>query len=578
MEVKNIKITDVNQFSDRDRDYYINSSKFSEFLQYDFDYNQFSSVFNNRKEYDIDRQTLVRVLNAQYEGVESSALTQDNIKVLNENKTFTVTTAHQPSLLGGPLYYIYKILSAIKLSQRLNADYPGKRVIPVFVIGGEDHDFEEINHLHVFGKKIEWSSKDSGPVGRFSVEGIEEVINHVKDILGENSKVRELCDNLKAFAQKSDNYAAFSFKFTHALFDKFGLVILRMDELDFKRNFIPSIKKEVLESPSKEIIAATQEKINALDYKAQTHIRDINFFYVKAGFRNRIEKEGDLYKIVDKDITFSEQEMIKEIENHPERFSPNVIMRPLFQSLTLPDLAYIGGGGELAYWMERKSHFALFGMHFPMLIRRKSAMILSAGDIKQSEKLGLSINALFGNENDLIKTYSGGMKRRINIAAAILHNPKVLFMDEPTVGVDPQSRNRIFEIIENLNNQGMTIVYTTHYMEEVERLCDRIAIMDSGKIIAQGTQSQLKSLVQTKESTQLEFELLSESNVDKLRKILPNKITRNNNKLLVESTVKELSKVITACNEIQLSIKDIQLNKVNLEAIFLNLTGKQLRD
>jgi ABC-2 type transport system ATP-binding protein len=190
----------------------------------------------------------------------------------------------------------------------------------------------------------------------------------------------------------------------------------------------------------------------------------------------------------------------------------------------------------------------------------------------------LALIGLLDRKNDLIKTYSGGMKRRINIAAALLHNPKVLFMDEPTVGIDPQSRNHIFEVIETLNKQGMTIVYTTHYMEEVERLCDRIAIIDSGEIIAQGTQSQLKELVQTKESIQLEFDFLSESNVHQLRESLSYTVTHNENKLLIECTVKELSKVIAACNVLQLSIKDIQLNKVNLEAIFLNLTGKQLRD
>ncbi|PKV51380.1 ABC-2 type transport system ATP-binding protein [Aquimarina sp. MAR_2010_214] len=198
--------------------------------------------------------------------------------------------------------------------------------------------------------------------------------------------------------------------------------------------------------------------------------------------------------------------------------------------------------------------------------------------LKERIHTTLELIGLLDRKNDLIKTYSGGMKRRINIAAALLHNPKVLFMDEPTVGIDPQSRNHIFEVIETLNKQGMTIVYTTHYMEEVERLCDRIAIIDSGKIIAQGTQSQLKELVQTKESIQFEFNFLSESNVDQLRKLLSYTMTQNKNKLLVEITVKELSKVITACNELQLSIKDIQLNKVNLEAIFLNLTGKQLRD
>jgi ABC-2 type transport system ATP-binding protein len=198
--------------------------------------------------------------------------------------------------------------------------------------------------------------------------------------------------------------------------------------------------------------------------------------------------------------------------------------------------------------------------------------------LKERIHTTLELIGLLDRKKDLINTYSGGMKRRINIAAALLHNPKVLFMDEPTVGIDPQSRNHIFEVIETLNKQGMTIVYTTHYMEEVERLCDGIAIIDSGKIIAQGTQSQLKELVQTKESIQFEFNFLSESNVNQLRKLLSYTMIHNKNKLLVESTVKELSKVITACNELQLSIKDIQLNKVNLEAIFLKLTGKQLRD
>lgn len=199
-------------------------------------------------------------------------------------------------------------------------------------------------------------------------------------------------------------------------------------------------------------------------------------------------------------------------------------------------------------------------------------------ELKERIHTTLELIGLIDRKNDLIKTYSGGMKRRINIAAALLHNPKVLFMDEPTVGIDPQSRNHIFEVIEALNAQGMTIVYTTHYMEEVERLCDRIAIIDSGEIIAQGTQSQLKELVQTKESIQFEFNFLSENQIAQLRKSLPYTITQNQHKLLVECTVKELSKVITACNELQLSIKDIQLNKVNLEAIFLSLTGKQLRD
>ena len=199
-------------------------------------------------------------------------------------------------------------------------------------------------------------------------------------------------------------------------------------------------------------------------------------------------------------------------------------------------------------------------------------------ELKERIDKTLKLIGLLDRKKDAIKTYSGGMKRRINIAAALLHQPKVLFMDEPTVGIDPQSRNHIFEVIETLNKQGMTIIYTTHYMEEVERLCDRIAIIDSGKIVAQGTQSELADLVNAKESIQLEFDFLSEQDVNELKESLQYSMKQSENKLLIEVTVKELTKVITACNELQLSINDIQLNKVNLEAIFLSLTGKQLRD
>ncbi|MFY0630778.1 MAG: ABC transporter ATP-binding protein [Flavobacteriaceae bacterium] len=199
-------------------------------------------------------------------------------------------------------------------------------------------------------------------------------------------------------------------------------------------------------------------------------------------------------------------------------------------------------------------------------------------ELKERIEETLELIGLLDRKKDMIKTYSGGMKRRINIAAALLHQPKVLLMDEPTVGIDPQSRNHIFEVIEALNKQGMTIIYTTHYMEEVERLCNRIAIIDSGKIIAQGTQEELQELVETKESIQLEFELLSENQVANLQESLGLKTIQKENTLLIESTVKNLSSIVAACNDMNLSIKDIELKKVNLETIFLSLTGKQLRD
>ena len=190
----------------------------------------------------------------------------------------------------------------------------------------------------------------------------------------------------------------------------------------------------------------------------------------------------------------------------------------------------------------------------------------------------LELIGLSDRKDDLIKTYSGGMKRRINIAAGILHNPEVLFMDEPTVGVDPQSRNRIFEIIEELNKQGMTIIYTTHYMEEVERLCNRIAIIDDGKIVAQGTQAELQRESNVKETIEITFQSISKKQTERLREAFPSILQNKQSVVIACDANKELSYIIDICNTEKLQIEDLKLNKVNLETIFLNLTGKQLRD
>jgi ABC-2 type transport system ATP-binding protein len=191
----------------------------------------------------------------------------------------------------------------------------------------------------------------------------------------------------------------------------------------------------------------------------------------------------------------------------------------------------------------------------------------------------LDLLGLTDQKNDKVKTYSGGMKRRINIASALLHRPKVLFMDEPTVGIDPQSRNLIFEVVEKLHNEGTTIIYTTHYMEEAERLCDRIGIMDNGEIIAQGTMKELKTLGSMKESVVISFINLTDKHYNMLEKEWKD-LQRFEDMIHFYSMniQRDLSKIILKCNEVGLDIMHIDMRKINLETIFLSLTGKQLRD
>ena len=205
-------------------------------------------------------------------------------------------------------------------------------------------------------------------------------------------------------------------------------------------------------------------------------------------------------------------------------------------------------------------------------------------DVPNSELIArieetVNLLGLTDRKNDKVKTYSCGMKRRINIASALLHRPKVLFMDEPTVGIDPQSRNLIFEVIEKLHKEGMTIIYTTHYMEEAERLCDRIGIIDNGEIIAQGTLDELKTSGSMKETVAISFTNLSDESYNAIANDWHDLKRFDGTIHFYSMNIQsDLSKIILKSNEVGLDIFNIDIRKINLETIFLSLTGKQLRD
>lgn len=185
---------------------------------------------------------------------------------------------------------------------------------------------------------------------------------------------------------------------------------------------------------------------------------------------------------------------------------------------------------------------------------------------------------LYDRRKDKIKAYSGGMKRRINIACALLHSPKVLLLDEPTVGVDPQSRNLIFELIQQLNKEGMTIIYTTHYMEEAEKLCKRIGIIDNGLIIAQGTLDELKKQSEVNDMIIVDCTQTPDEKMlmEKLKTTLS--VSGNTISILSEDSKKDLTRIVNTCTDAGYEITRIDIQKANLESVFLKMTGKQLRD
>jgi len=206
---------------------------------------------------------------------------------------------------------------------------------------------------------------------------------------------------------------------------------------------------------------------------------------------------------------------------------------------------------------------------------------LKGSELKKRINEVSDIIGLNGRIKDRVDKYSGGMKRRLNIGAALLHNPELLIMDEPTVGIDPQSRNHILDTVRELNKRGMTIIYTSHYMEEVEYLCSRVCIMDQGKIIATGTQQELVELVNGK--TQINIKL--NKHEDSLLEIL-REIDGVNDVTIIEDVITLygenadmlIADIIAKLTSNGGRIESVDVKKPNLEAVFLKLTGKALRD
>lgn len=354
---------------------------------------------------DENRAVLVDALNNQYKGIVTSKEVQQNINSLKQVNTYTVTTGHQLNLFTGPLYFIYKIVSTINLAKELKNNFPDKNFVPVFWMATEDHDFEEINHFNLFGKKHQINSNQTGAVGRMKLDGIDAVFNQLEETLKGRTGLEEIIEKLKNAYQANRTYTQAVRELVNDLFGKYGLVIIDGDDKDLKRIFAPYVQSELLNRTNVNNINTTSEKLESLGFKKQVNPREINLFYLKNDIRERIVFEDNKYKVLNTSLQFSEVEILEELESFPENFSPNAVMRPLYQEVILPNLAYIGGGGELAYWLQLNEMFKNNKVAFPIVVLRNSAMLVDGGTKKKIDKLELSLEDIFKSEEDLIKSY-----------------------------------------------------------------------------------------------------------------------------------------------------------------------------
>jgi len=404
-----INYKDTGAFSPTVIDYLEDAPALRPFYGYRPDFNGFAELLKNKKAI-ADRKTLFEVLTEQYSHLTPVQPVQNNISLLKSENAYTVTTGHQLNIFAGPLYFIYKIVTAIKLTRQLKEHFPDKDFVPVYWMASEDHDFAEINYTNIGGKKVHWWYEASGATGRINPDTMRQAINQYKGALGIDHHADELAEIVETAYTKFDKLADATRYLVNALFGQYGLVIIDADDHRFKQSFAPVIEQDIIEQNSFKNIEATNKKLHDLGVHIQVNPREINFFYLLDGLRERITFENKVYKVLNTEISFSEAELKAEIAQYPERFSPNVVMRPLYQECILPNIAYIGGGAEVVYWLELKSNFDHYKVDFPILILRNSGLIIGKETASKIAKMDLQPVDLFKScdaiKNDWIKKHS----------------------------------------------------------------------------------------------------------------------------------------------------------------------------
>lgn len=406
----------------------------------------------------IDRKLLVEVISEQYKnaGIDLSGLTQKNLLSILDEKSYTVTTGHQLNLFTGPLYFIYKILSTISLAERLSRR--GVPVIPVYWMASEDHDMEEIRHATIFGQKIDWATDWTGASGKAKCNGIEKALDLLKQKLGTLPGADDLYKIMSDAYTGSLNLGIAMRKIVHALFQKYGLIILDPDDARLKTKFLPVMLDDLTIHSAETLVSKVTSELGK-NYNVQVHPRNINLFYLTSAKRDRIVFNSGRYEVLDSDNSWTRDEIITEVSNHPERFSPNVVLRPLYQESILPNIAVIGGPSEIAYWLEYKSMFDFFEIPFPVLILRASFMLIDSWSQERMKKFNILPEQIFDSSDSWIKKY---LKSTPELSFSTADSQNILEVEfnrlaEEVSRIDASLKNNVEAELQKMKNALKTI-------------------------------------------------------------------------------------------------------------------------
>jgi len=397
------------------------------------------------------RTLLVQQLQQQYSSLEIDDLVKNNIQSLENPNTFTITTGHQLNIFTGPLYFIYKIITVINCCKALKNQYPDCNFVPVYWMASEDHDFDEISYFKLFGKKYQWSTTQKGAVGRFDPKELKSLIEEVP---GDTSLFKSAYLRHNTLSEAVRCYV-------NELFGEHGLVVIDGDNHELKKIFSHVIADDLHNGTAKKLVEQTNTKLEAAGYKTQVFARDINFFYLDSHLRSRLEKMSGRFHVVDTELSFSSHEIDELIKTSPEKFSPNVILRPLYQEVILPNLAYAGGPAEVVYWLQLKAVFDHYQVPFPVLLPRNFAMVVDEPTSRKIEKTGIVLEDLFLEKNYLFNhltikqsrdqiTLNGKKQEIENQFAAIKQQAEALDKTlGPFVGAETKRAIRSLEKIES---------------------------------------------------------------------------------------------------------------------------------
>lgn len=377
-------------------------------------------AIERRQQFPTNRTKLVEAFRQQYSLVPAMSRSTLQINALQEENTYTITTAHQCNLFLGPSYTIFKILQVVKMADELNAACPGSHFVPVFYMGSEDADFAELNHAQVLNERLEWKTDQRGAFGRMRVDdSLIALINRVESSLADFPKGAQWVDWLRDAYQPGRTIAESTFRLLHALFAARGLLILQPDVASLKSSMHEVFWEELTQGTSMELVRQSDLKLAESGYESQAHARPINLFYLTDNSRERLEKSGATWQVDHTSIRWDESALKTELIEHPERFSPNVILRGLYQETILPNLVYVGGGGELAYWLQLKSVFDHHRIPYPLLQLRSSFQWVNTRNADAMKSLELNPADLF-KQTDLLldESLDADLRQQLDLAAS----------------------------------------------------------------------------------------------------------------------------------------------------------------